>query len=437
MASPRRVKVQIVYGGAVSSSSSAVVQKTSNQTNESDNIKYTVVRGDTLWAIAKRFLGEGSRYTVIYNANKDLIEATAKAHGKPNSDNGHWIWAGEVLTIPVTEDQEKAIVYANSKTAKQKLGNKIENALSSFSYTDEASGKSDSISITMHDIGKEWIGDQMPQKGVNIGAKIVFLDWEDINEFVCGNFTLDDISFSGYPTTCNLSGVSVPAMDDFKSKPQTQTFEKTTIRQIASQFATKAKVSLVYDASDVQIAEVEQKNKTNSAFLYELCEKYGLAMKVYNHKIVIFDFLTYEAKKSVLTLSNKNIEKWSYNTTIDGTYTGIEFSYTNPNKKKNEPSTIKVNLGTSGRTYYINAQASSRYDAELQAAAKINKANREIETMSITCLPCNLVASQCVKVTGLGKIDGKYFIDKIKHDVSGKGYSMQLTLHKVQTPIKA
>lgn len=61
---------------------------------------YTVVSGDTLWAIAAKKLGSSSKWTQIYQANVDTIEAWAKKHGKANSDHGHWIWAGEVLTLP-------------------------------------------------------------------------------------------------------------------------------------------------------------------------------------------------------------------------------------------------------------------------------------------------------------------------------------------------
>lgn len=50
---------------------------------------YTVVRGDCLWNIAKRFYGSGAKYTVIYNANKGVIG------GNPNL-----IYPGQVLTIP-------------------------------------------------------------------------------------------------------------------------------------------------------------------------------------------------------------------------------------------------------------------------------------------------------------------------------------------------
>lgn len=50
---------------------------------------YTVVKGDCLWNIAKRFYGNGSKYSVIYNANKGIVG------GNPNL-----IYPGQVLTIP-------------------------------------------------------------------------------------------------------------------------------------------------------------------------------------------------------------------------------------------------------------------------------------------------------------------------------------------------
>lgn len=61
---------------------------------------YTVVSGDTLWGIAAKKLGSGTKWTSIYDANASTIEAAAKAHGKSSSDHGHWIWPGTVLTIP-------------------------------------------------------------------------------------------------------------------------------------------------------------------------------------------------------------------------------------------------------------------------------------------------------------------------------------------------
>ena len=61
---------------------------------------YTIKSGDTLWEIAEKFLGSGSKWKTIYTANKDIIESTAKKHGKSSSDNGHWIYPGVKLKIP-------------------------------------------------------------------------------------------------------------------------------------------------------------------------------------------------------------------------------------------------------------------------------------------------------------------------------------------------
>ena len=49
---------------------------------------YKVKRGDCLWNIARKFYGNGTKYTKIYNANRDKIK-------RPNL-----IYPGQVLKIP-------------------------------------------------------------------------------------------------------------------------------------------------------------------------------------------------------------------------------------------------------------------------------------------------------------------------------------------------
>lgn len=61
---------------------------------------HVVVSGDTLWGISKQEYGSGSSYSKIYNTNSGTIETSAKKHGKSSSDNGHWIYPGDVYTIP-------------------------------------------------------------------------------------------------------------------------------------------------------------------------------------------------------------------------------------------------------------------------------------------------------------------------------------------------
>lgn len=53
---------------------------------------YTVIKGDTLWGIAKRYYGDGALYTKITAANSEKIS------------NPNLIFPGQVLTIPPKEE---------------------------------------------------------------------------------------------------------------------------------------------------------------------------------------------------------------------------------------------------------------------------------------------------------------------------------------------
>lgn len=64
-------------------------RETNNSPAPAASQTYTVVKGDCLWNIAKKFYGNGSKYTVIYDANRGVIG------GNPNL-----IYPGQVLTIP-------------------------------------------------------------------------------------------------------------------------------------------------------------------------------------------------------------------------------------------------------------------------------------------------------------------------------------------------
>jgi LysM repeat protein len=81
-----------VPGTVQAVASASVVNTNSNRPVEKATIRtYTVVAGDSLWKIAQKYLGDGSRWNEIYtyNNNKSIIG------GNPNL-----ITAGQVLSIP-------------------------------------------------------------------------------------------------------------------------------------------------------------------------------------------------------------------------------------------------------------------------------------------------------------------------------------------------
>lgn len=86
----RDYRIKTVNLKTVDSKLKATTQK-SRAANAVTASTYTVVRGDCLWSIAKRFYGDGAKYTIIYHANKEVIG------GNPNR-----IYPGQVLMIPAS-----------------------------------------------------------------------------------------------------------------------------------------------------------------------------------------------------------------------------------------------------------------------------------------------------------------------------------------------
>lgn len=185
-----------------------------------------------------------------------------------------------------------------------------------FSYTDPAGGSSDSISLTVGDPRYQWISAWLPHKGDQITAKISFADRDGDDKTTildCGLFTLDDLSYSdnGGKAAFKMSGVSAPALDAFSTTERTQNWEKVTLKKVAQTIASRYKLQLVFDATDVSISTQEQSSATDSSFLNQLCNDYGLMLKIFRSKIIIFDREKYKKKDPVATIPREEMSSFS------------------------------------------------------------------------------------------------------------------------------
>lgn len=95
----RDFKIKTVKVKKSKSKKKKAKKKTTRSSNKT-NGNYMVKKGDCLWNIAKKKLGNASRYKEIYKLNKDVIEKTAKKHGRKSSNNGWWIYPGTKLKLP-------------------------------------------------------------------------------------------------------------------------------------------------------------------------------------------------------------------------------------------------------------------------------------------------------------------------------------------------
>ena len=89
--SPVKASNLALVSSSGSTTKTATVTTTRETTTAPKATTYTVKKGDTLWAISKKYLGSGAKYNTIYNANKGTIK------------NPNLIYVGQVLTIPAVK----------------------------------------------------------------------------------------------------------------------------------------------------------------------------------------------------------------------------------------------------------------------------------------------------------------------------------------------
>ena len=287
------------------------------------------------------------------------------------------------------------------------------------------------ISLELSDRDLKWRNAWIPRKGDVLIPALTLEDWNYEGEKMtiqCGSFIVDDFGFSSSPAIGNINGVSSPVNTGFKETENTKTWEAATVQLIAGEIAGKYGLNLIYEAQEIAVAKIEQDKRTDSDFLKTLCEKYGLGLKVFYNRLVIWDYREYFGRTPVTEIKPEMCSKWSYRSSMQGTYTGARVSYKNPKTKK----MVDVLVGTEERLYKTNQKADSEADARLIGEAAIRNANRRESTMQLTMPPqFLLMATLTVRLNGFGQMDGAYFIEKVTHQIGRKAYVMQVLLSRI------
>ena len=306
-----------------------------------------------------------------------------------------------------------------------------------FSYTEKATEAADLFDATLMCVDSKWLNNWRPQKGARVQGTIYVEDWNsegDNRQLSCGDFLLDDLSYSGEPRTMSIGGVSAPLDESFSATKRTQTWENVTVEQIASNIAGRSGLGLQYYGDRVTVA-VEEQDDTDSSFISKLAKKYGLSVKVYRSTLVLFDREARKRGAAVRTIQKTDVSSWSWNTTMEGTYTGGRLDYTDSNRDTD----LHVQIGSGSRWLKLNQPASSVPDGALQLAAALNDANHSITGASVTMMgDPGLVAGQVVALAGFGgAIDGRYYVDEAAHEVSKNGYTTTLKMSLCVAPFYA
>lgn len=216
-----------------------------------------------------------------------------------------------------------------------------------------------------------------------------------------------------------MNAVSVPVVSEFKETEHTKAWETIILYAIAKKIAEKYRLIFIYDTKkEINIQKIEQNGQTDSNFLKNLCQKYGFGVKIYSKKLILWNYKEYMKRSPVCIIYPDMVSKWSYKSSIQGTYTAAKVSYTNTNGE-----TIEIVVGKEGRTLTINEKADSVADAELIGENAIFNANRKKTTMNIIMPPnLSITATCCITI--------KNFVEEVTHSLT-KSYTQNIRLSKI------
>ncbi len=356
----------------------------------------------------------------------------------------------------------------------------FDNVVEGFTCTMVNTDQSDRIDLDVTNRDGRWLGSWKPKIGQDtIVANLYICHWDGTNKggrnFPTGQYTVDEFSGSGGSdgSKCSIGAVSMPVNNEFKRTKKTKTWEKVTLFGIVQQIAANNDLVAFIDGTDTKIDSIEQSEQTDSEFLMNTCKSYGMYVKIYWNRVVVYDIDKYENEASIKTITPEDLTSWSWSEDADGTYTGGRLTYTDSNGKttevlvgnaeasKDKTTTTKKSSSSSKKTKIVvhstakqttvessdpsaetgkmeqkriltlNTKVSSQAEGERILVAKINEANRSGLTVEIKCLlDVTLIPSLNVDLAGFGSLDGKYSIKKVTHSL-GSSSETSASLYKI------
>lgn len=324
----------------------------------------------------------------------------------------------------------------------------ISKYLKSISYTDNLSGEADDLQITLEDKAGLWQSTWMPEKGALLDVMLQQKYWQTLSALPqslrLGLFEIDEITSSGYPSEVQIKAVSVPDNNTLRGTERSRSWEKAKLQVIANDIASAAGMSLFWDTEENPVLDrAEQTEQSDLSFLYAICKDKGLALKISDKKIIIFDEAKYEAEKAKITIVKPGTvykkesgmkylfvgTGYSLRTKIRDIYAACRVSYQQGSSKSNIEATYTA-AGKKGKTLQVNEQVESVAEALNLAKKRLREKNKDEVTGSLNMLGnFVLLSGVTVNLLGFGAFDDKYLITRASHDI-GSGYTTNIDVRR-------
>lgn len=307
-----------------------------------------------------------------------------------------------------------------------------------FTYTDNAHGKDDDISLTLEDRQGLWRGDWFPTRGDSISVSITSINWDgpdDVRVLPCGTFQVDEIECFGPPTVATIKAVSTPVSSAAKRRKETKAWEAVSLSVIAGEISSKHGLSLFWDAANDPFYErKDQIEVPDLVFLKGLCIDAGLAIKTTDNQLVVYSEDVYDKKAPVdeICFGQKRISTYRLRAKTAGINKAARVQYHDSQKDETYEAYVSGSLEFNEveEVLEINQKVGSHAEAEGIAKKRLYEANKTERSGTISLMGHFAYVGGCtVALSGWGAFDGLYFVERAVHCVDkGGGYTTSLDI---------
>ena len=169
------------------------------------------------------------------------------------------------------------------------------------------------------------------------------------------------------------------------------------------------------------------------SFLEKLCTDSGLALKVTDGKLIVFDETKLEAQEPVARLirGSSTITRFSATSTLQEVYRRAEVTYSHGQKSETITGSFDAADKPEGKVLKINQRVESKAEADRLAKNALREKNKKETQIRLTTVGSfKLLSGNVVELVNHGKFDGKYLIEKSTHKIDSSGYTTDLELRK-------
>lgn len=421
---------------------------------QSANVDGKALAGATLCLI-----GEGRSGCYLRNICQVTI-TTAGGAFDPDEDVSHPNADLYQELLPTVTQNDQLIDTARRATWRIKvkgvdITDLIKKSLISIEVKDNEEDEADDLQIKLADRDSDWLQKWLNET-VQKGAKtkgLRFHVWIGVRDSTgrviqqkAGNFCLDSMKHGGPPAVATIKCTSLDFAGGVRTDKHDKSWENYDIKGIAKEIAGKAKLKLLYlTTKNPKKERREQTDESDIAFLLRVLQSAGLAIKITDGKMAIFErgqFDSADAQRTV-TFEDGSYIKWDCSTTSgDVTYDICTVRYTDPKtgkvikgeyktqawydeEEEEEPEHTELKIR--------NQKVASIAEANALAETSLNLKNTFERTVTLT-FPGNpaMMSGLTLKLKKFGYWSGKYMMNEVTHSISNSGYTTKVKLRFIK-----